>query len=548
MKNKLIQLTKLGILLLGISLSLTNCQKDEIEIQETDSQAKEFNYGNISFSEFANRFDLGTIDQNVSSKFNTNLFFQENMYTYESFSTNDGSVDYTIETGVVKTASFDGTTTYSMKVITDDPQPNTITNIFFEESADGNIAYILEFTRDAQTLEYLSVKKFDTEYNEIYSAPVVSNYDGSIIFLDVVYFDCPAGHSPSCTIDCGNCYSSQQFIVWNDSPNTDSSSGDSGSGAPGGDGGGSSNTGSGSSGYILGDHPYLSSDSSTAIGIVDNDTTVDVDIQNAQAFYATLNSDQRAWANSNQLRYINLVDYLLESFTSERQEIFRKIIDYLRWYPNTSWTLIEDWFLNTPNYTELNLNLDPNNITYSEPLTQQSLPTLDNFVNNFPKLGTSGNYYEMPTSQVYQLVGGSLLTSHQNNPSAYSNACSIRGSRGLLYSGIDIPILNYPGVGQRTQKGGDNENYILDAVSFDKFMRDKFGNATYELTGTDANDPVKVANLLNGKNGIYVIINNSHAQAGYSGHVDAIINGDCISNAYTTPSGGVKSIRIWELN
>lgn len=154
----------------------------------------------------------------------------------------------------------------------------------------------------------------------------------------------------------------------------------------------------------------------------------------------------------------------------------------------------------------------------------------------------------MPTTNVYHMVGGSLLNSHLNNPSAYSNACSIRGSRGLLYSGISIPVLNYPGVGQRTQKGGDNNNYILDAVSFDKYMRDKFGDATHELTGTDANDPVKVANLLNGKNGIYVIINSSHAQAGYSGHVDAIINGDCISNAYTTPSGGVKSIRIWALN
>lgn len=82
-------------------------------------------------------------------------------------------------------------------------------------------------------------------------------------------------------------------------------------------------------------------------------------------------------------------------------------------------------------------------------------------------------------------------------------------------------------------------------------MRDKFGAATHELTGADANDPVQVANLLSGKNGIYVIINNDGSDstgAGYSGHVDAIINGDCISSANTTPRGGVKSIRIWELN
>lgn len=153
----------------------------------------------------------------------------------------------------------------------------------------------------------------------------------------------------------------------------------------------------------------------------------------------------------------------------------------------------------------------------------------------------------MPTTQVYQLVGGSLWTSHQSNPSAYSNACSIRGSRGILYSGITIPVLRYNS-SQRTQKGGDNNNYILDAVSFNKFMIDKFGDTPHKLEGEDANDITKVADLLKGKNGIYVIVNQSHGQAGYSGHVDAIINGICISNAYTTPNGGVKSIRIWELD
>lgn len=57
--------------------------------------------------------------------------------------------------------------------------------------------------------------------------------------------------------------------------------------------------------------------------------------------------------------------------------------------------------------------------------------------------------------------------------------------------------------------------------------------------------------LLNNKNGIYVIINNNPSPppsgAGYSGHVDLILNGKCISGAYTTPRAGVKSIRIWVL-
>jgi hypothetical protein len=76
----------------------------------------------------------------------------------------------------------------------------------------------------------------------------------------------------------------------------------------------------------------------------------------------------------------------------------------------------------------------------------------------------------------------------------------------------------------------------------------KFGETSTKLEGAEANDPVKVAALLDGKNGIYVIVNSNTTTAGYSGHCDVIINGECISNAYTTPRGGVKSIRIWPLN
>lgn len=45
---------------------------------------------------------------------------------------------------------------------------------------------------------------------------------------------------------------------------------------------------------------------------------------------------------------------------------------------------------------------------------------------------------------------------------------------------IQIPVLKYNN-SQRTQKGGDGKNYILDAVSFNKFMEDKFGEPTTAL-------------------------------------------------------------------
>lgn len=83
-------------------------------------------------------------------------------------------------------------------------------------------------------------------------------------------------------------------------------------------------------------------------------------------------------------------------------------------------------------------------------------------------------------------------------------------------------------------------------------MKAKFGEAQNVLSGVNANDPEEVARFLKGKNGIYVIVNNDPKKyelggAGYSVHVDTIIDGICIGAAYTRPQGGVKSIKIWTL-
>lgn len=246
-----------------------------------------------------------------------------------------------------------------------------------------------------------------------------------------------------------------------------------------------------------------------------------------------------------------ILDYLIEKspINQNDRDFIEWALGYLNNNSNVTWNRIYDMFFKSyPETGDTTNIINPDNITYDTPLTQQALPNLSDFTNSFPKNGTTGNYSQMSASDVYNLVGGSLLYSYNNDATGdYGNACSIRGSRGLLYSGITIPVLNYNG-SQRTQKGGDLKNYILDAVSFDKFMADKFGETSDKLEGTSANNPQQVTDLLNGKNGIYVIINNSPSQAGYSGHVDLILNGECIGGEYLSPSGGVKSIRIWTLN
>ncbi len=190
--------------------------------------------------------------------------------------------------------------------------------------------------------------------------------------------------------------------------------------------------------------------------------------------------------------------------------------------------------------------IDPNDLEYETPLTQEQLPSLNDWLSHFPKIS---NTVQMDAGSVFNLIGGDLLLARNTNLSNFRNACAIRGSRGLLYSGVSIPILKYGNPPkQATMKGSDNKNYILSALNFNKFMIDKFGDTPDKLIGSDANDPVKVANFLKGKNGIYVIVNAQPGNAGYTGHVDAIINGRCISDAYANPNGGVSSIRVWQLN
>ena len=265
---------------------------------------------------------------------------------------------------------------------------------------------------------------------------------------------------------------------------------------------------------------------------------------------ADLSTQQKDYLSQHKDISDAVKNYLyINKYSNEAKEFVKQVINLAN---TEGYTVkeIANWFLNQNELKDGEEEINPNLITFETPVTLGALPSFNDFINAFPKNGTSGNYSQMPANEVYSLVGGTLLNSYNNDTTnSYSNACSIRGSRGLLYSNITIPVLKYNGL-QRTQKGGDLKNYILDAVSFNTFMKAKFGEAQHVLTGADANDLVKVANLLNGKNGIYVIINNnpSSSGAGYSGHVDTIINGICVGNAYTRPRGGVKSIKIWTLN
>lgn len=142
----------------------------------------------------------------------------------------------------------------------------------------------------------------------------------------------------------------------------------------------------------------------------------------------------------------------------------------------------------------------------------QTLPRWSAFNAAFPT--TNGGY--MSSSEVYQLVGGQLYNLHLSNPIAYGNACAIRVSRALNYSGVTIPEI----IGQ-TEKGADNKNYFLSAKNLDAWMQRTFGTPTgsNHLTGVQGGaNGQNFPSLLSGKKGIYIMI------ANYPGYLGIKLN------------------------
>jgi len=535
-KQKLKNYLKFGILLFGVSILFVNCERDYDEVFELENNSeiivKILNQKQVESNE-----EIVSKLQQINTELNTEstLILAKGIYNKD--------YDFTINTDYVKYIEKGDYHSYNFFITRKNPNDKRVENLLLSLNNQGGYnAFIIKY--DFSKEEYKNsngtkLKKGTTEYIPIDFD--TSNFSDGVFAKSTLRFIC---EEKWVYIPCTIIYGNHEDGLCNDHwalESTDCSWVDTGGKDYDYVDSGGTNDGTSDNCDTCGANGGTNADGSET-------TIISVPIMFSleyTQFYNTLNFQQKKWCDDN---YYLIDGFLLQNLYSEQAENFVILaIDFLLVNTQFNFTQYENWFsTDYPDLEPNTLEINPDDITYDFPLTQQVLPTFDTYISYFPKLGNVGNYKQMTSPGVYELVGGSLYTSYLNNPS-YSNACSIRGSRGLLYSGINIPVLRYNN-SQRTQKGGDNKNYILDAVSFNKFMIDKFGEATHKLEGTDANNAIKVANLLNGKNGIYVIINNSHTQANYSGHVDAIINGICIGGAYTLPTGGIKSIRIWELN
>lgn len=204
------------------------------------------------------------------------------------------------------------------------------------------------------------------------------------------------------------------------------------------------------------------------------------------------------------------------------------------------------------NYNEIDIESDPN-ITDdtdaglwdddSDSYATQTLPSWANMNANYPKNSSGG---DLPGPDVYSLVGGQVLAMYTSNPSKFQNACALRVSRALNYSGVSIPA-----VSGKTFKGADNKNYFLISANLYSFMKQTFGAGSIVLTQEDGGVN---GNLFQEKlaghthRGIYIMQALYPGKFGALGHATLFDGADAIGgHGYYHATGGVEKITLWIL-
>ncbi|WP_131535492.1 T6SS effector amidase Tae4 family protein [Pedobacter nototheniae] len=271
---------------------------------------------------------------------------------------------------------------------------------------------------------------------------------------------------------------------------------------------------------------------------------------------------------------LSITDVSIKSFLAASPDVSSGVLEYLRINGKTAETIdFANWsvgyLFNNRNFEEfknafLNFKADgsdgPEDFDenyWNDPnlvIQQQTLPTLFEFSLAYPKSGFGKAEFEMSAPEVFDLVGGtpkalrdaSLSDSDPYNNNTYSNACALRVSRALNYSGVTIPEVS------GTYKGGDGKNYFLSAASLNAWMTKTFpptASNSVRLTAANAGKNGEgFATALNGLNGIYIMIPNYPGPTyfGASGHA-GFYTTPPVTHYYFTAKGGVSKITLWKL-
>jgi hypothetical protein len=281
-------------------------------------------------------------------------------------------------------------------------------------------------------------------------------------------------------------------------------------------------------------------------------------------FVKTFNPEQQDWWDHDADNYIKgeIKNYLDNNyFTDDSKQFIYWAIAYLNEHPEISFNQFVNQFMGITEGTDQDFNQDfwdnPNLV-----FPQQDLPSWDAFNDAYPK--NTAQDFEMGAPSVYYLVGGNvkamkdgvLNDTNPNNDHDYDNACALRVSRALNYSGVTIPHIF-----GKTFKGADNKYYFLGAANLFNWMIKTFPlstNTTYQVDGENAGPNGSFLPLLLDNNdnpnddsnhGIYLMlpINPGPNAFGASGHA-GIYTTPALTHYYFNATGGIKLATLWILN
>lgn len=120
----------------------------------------------------------------------------------------------------------------------------------------------------------------------------------------------------------------------------------------------------------------------------------------------------------------------------------------------------------------------------------------------------------MPAAQVCQLIGGEVYSKHLLGEA--NNACALRVSRALNYTGVVIPALPL-----QTWKGADNKNYFYTAAHLYNWLQKTFGEPDVKIDAFQGGpNGTKFKSLLAGlqNQGIFMMKPINHLTFEATGH------------------------------
>jgi hypothetical protein len=460
-----------------------------------------------------------------------------------------------IDDEIILYAGYEDKHTLTLVTYRVDGNSDKVENIVLESRADGKYnPYLFRYDLTLSELDNLDKLTPETIKSRSEVVPLVAGNGGGLMniscFEAVQHFvgrwECEAGYEhepghPRCTVGGSRWVMHPMGLTWVYVGCGDSGGGSGGNGGSSGGGGATGGGGSGGGGNTGGG--WDDGGDGTGDGSGGPVPDIDYNLTEGQTivtqpivftgsnqgpvfnFFESLTPPQRQWALANTATYSDIIDYLTdEEWSEESKQFVLELINDIMIFPEPEGDDGGDEF----NYDD-----------YSNVQTQtQSLPSRNVFYSNFPKNGTAGMLSEL----VYQLIGGSILNSHNADPENYTNACALRVSRALNYSGNPIPVFYNNAGQQRTQKGEDNLNYILDASSLLAYMKKTFpNNSPIHLVNKT---PTEIKTALQGKWGIYIMIPKNRATFGASGHADFWSYSGCLSGCYFDHA---KEVYFWEL-